>query len=451
MPRALSRRTFLRGAGVALALPWLEAMRPLSAAVAAAGQEAGPPKRLCFLSVPNGVHMPDWTPTADGSEFELPLLLQPLQPLRGRFSVLTGLAQDNARAKGDGPGDHARSAAAFLTGAHPRKTSGADIFNGVSVDQLAAKRIGQATRFASLELGMEPVRQSGNCDSGYSCAYSSNIAWRTPQLPVAAEINPRMVFDRLFMISDGAESPEARRARWARQRSILDWVADDARRLRAKLGTTDRRKLEQYQDAVREIERRIAQVVATAAGDGAAAGSTPRPPAAVPRDYRAHLRLQFDLIQLAFQLDLTRVVTFMLANEGSNKNYGFLGAAGGHHHLSHHGGDAGKIAKIKTINQFHVEELARFLQRLHAVPEGEGRLLDHTAVLYGSGISDGNRHNHNELPIVLAGGLGGTLTPGRHVRYKRDTPLCNLFVSLLGRLGVQVPRFGDSTGPLDRL
>lgn len=448
MRHPISRRTFLRGAGVAMALPWLDAMRP---ALAAAGGPAAPPKRLCFLFVPNGVHMADWTPAAEGTAFDLPPTLAALEPMRAEWSILTGLAQDNARAKGDGPGDHARSAAAFLTGAHPRKTAGADIHNGVSVDQLAAQKLGAATRFASLELGCEPVRQSGNCDSGYSCAYSSNIAWRTPQSPVAAEINPRLVFDRLFMISDGAESPEARRARWATQRSILDWVADDAKKLRATLGATDRRKVEEYSDAVREIEQRIAQVATAASGGGVAADAGPRPPAAVPKDYRAHLRLQFDLIRVALQLDLTRVVTFMLGNEGSNRNYGFLGAPGGHHHLSHHGGDADKIDKIKTINRFHVEELARFVQGLGSVPEAGGRLLDHTAVLYGSGISDGNRHNHNDLPILLAGSLGGTLTPGRHVRYARDTPLCNLYVGLLDRMGVKTARFGDSTGALDRL
>ncbi|MHC5018557.1 MAG: DUF1552 domain-containing protein [Planctomycetota bacterium] len=444
MHRPISRRTFLRGAGVALALPWLEAMRPAAAAAAAGGA----PKRLCFLFVPNGAHMQDWTPAAAGAAFELPLLLQPLNPVRRDVTVLTGLAQDNARAKGDGPGDHARSAAAFLTGAHPRKTAGADIRNGISVDQLAAQRVGSATRFASLELGCEPVRQSGNCDSGYSCAYSSNIAWRSPRQPVTAEINPRQVFDRLFMISDGAESAAERKARWGRQRSILDWVREDTKRLHAKLGTTDRRKLQEYQDAVREIEQRIAQVADADAGGPVNAA---RPPALAPRDYRTHLRLQFDLIRLAFQLDLTRVVTFMLANEGSNKNYGFIEAAGGHHHLSHHGGDAGKIGKIKKINRFHIEELARFLQQLGATQVEGGRLLDHTAVLYGSGISDGNRHNHDNLPILLAGKLGGTLNPGRHVRYTRETPLCNLFVSLLDRVGVKTARFGDSTGPLDRL
>lgn len=443
---SISRRTLLRGAGVALALPWLEAMAPRRAFGA---RPAPAPRRLVFVFAPNGIHMPDWTPAGTEPGFALPRLLQPLEAVRGEVLVLTGLAHDNARAKGDGPGDHARSAACFLTGAHPKKTAGADIKCGVSVDQLAAQRLGTATRFASIELGTEPARQSGDCDSGYSCAYSSCVSWRTPHQPVACEIRPALVFDRLFGADVAGQTEAEREARWRERRSILDWVADDAARLRARLGATDRRKLDEYQDSVREVERQLA-ALAAGGPDRSVAGDL-QVPEGVPGDYRAHVRLQYALLALALRLDLTRIATFMLANEGSNRNYGFVDAPGGHHHLSHHGGDPDKIEGIRRINAFHVRQFAGFLATLAATREGEGSLLDACAVVFGSAIADGNAHDHDDLPVLLAGRAGGALTPGRHVRHRPHTPLCNLFVALLEIAGVRAPRFGDSTGALPGL
>lgn len=438
--KPIPRRTFLRGCGTALALPLLDAMLP---ARAWAGTAA--PQRLAFLFVPNGISMPDWTPKAEGRGFDLPWLLEPLAPVREDLLVLTGLTHDKGRANGDGPGDHARSAAVFLTASQPYKTAGANLRAGVSVDQLVANHVGRATRLPSLEIGCESARQSGQCDSGYACAYSSNISWATPHTPMGKEINPRLVFERLFGTGDGLDEA-ARARRLAERRSILDYVADDAARLRARVGRADRRKLDEYCEGVREIERRIER---TESGDE-------RPPdfpvpAGVPRAYADHVRLMYDLLALAFRADLTRVSTHMLANEGSNRTYPSIGVRGGHHSLSHHGGDKAKIEAIRKINRFHTEQLAYFLGKLAAIPEGEGRLLDHCTIVYGSGISDGNRHNHDDLPVLIAGRGGGGLMTGRHVRYARNTPMANLYLSLLDRMGVKAERFGDSTGKLSGL
>jgi hypothetical protein len=430
----IGRRTFLRGFGTALALPWMESL---------AWAAPNPPRRMAFLFIPNGVHIPDWTPKQVGEDYVLPRLLDPLVPHKQDLLVLSGLAHNNARALGDGPGDHARSAACFLTGAHPVKTAGTNIRNGVSVDQVMAQRVGNRTRFRSLELGCDPAAQAGNCDSGYSCAYSSNISWRTPTMPMAKEVNPRLVFERLFGLGAEGETLQARAERMAARKSIIDYVGADAARLQRRLGRADRRKLDEYFAGVRELERRIET---SENNPVELAGFAP--PKGVPRDYREHVNLMCDLTVLAFRLDLTRVVTFMLANEGSNRTFPFLGIPEGHHHLSHHGGDRHKIAQIRKINRFQSEQLAYLLARLKEVQEGDGTLLDHSMVLFGSAISDGNRHNHDNLPIVLAGGGGGTVRPGRHVRVGRDTPLCNLYVSLLERMDVPVQSFGDSTGSL---
>ncbi|MCI0343422.1 MAG: DUF1552 domain-containing protein [Planctomycetales bacterium] len=435
----IPRRTFLRGAGAAVALPLLDSMLP-----AARAARAVAPRRVAFVFLPNGVHIPDWTPAEAGPGYALPHLLEPLAPVREHVLVVTGLAHDAARAHGDGPGDHARSAAAFLTGAHPVKTSGAGFRAGVSVDQVIARAVGSGTRFPSLEVSCERARQSGECDSGYACAYSSNISWRAPSSPVAAEVSPRLVYDRLFAAGPPGETPAERAERLRGRASVLDLVRGDATRLRGRLGTTDRRKLDEYLDAVREIERRVARLEEGGEPEGA-----PAPPApGVPSDYRQHLRLQYDLLALAFRLDLVRVATFMVANEGSDKNYGFVGAPGGHHTLSHHGGDAEKIARIKKINLFHVEEFARFVGSLAGTPEGEGSLLDSCGIVLGSGISDGDAHNHDHLPVLVAGRLGGAVAPGRHLRLKGETPCCNLFLSLLDAMGVKAASFGDSTGRL---
>lgn len=432
----LPRRAFLRGVGAALALPWLEAMTPRVWGAARV------PQRLLFLYVPNGKHMVDWTPSQPGARFPLPWILEPLEKHKRNVLVLSGLTLDGARSHGDGPGDHARSLASFLTTAHPRKTGGIRL--GPSVDQVAASKLGRATRFPSLELGCERSRQAGTCDSGYSCAYSSNLSWKSATTPMGKEINPRLVFERLF---GDRLSPQERKKRNRWRKSVLDLVAEDAERLRGKLGRSDRGKLDEYLSGVRELEKRIAKADT---GD-AKRLDVPEPPGGIPKHPRDRIRIMSDLITLAFRADLTRVATLLVANAGNNRTYRFLGVRRGHHSLSHHGGDEQKQAQLRKINRFHVEQLAYLLDQLSAAPAGEGTLLDHTTVVYGSGISDGNRHNHEELPILVCGRGGGTLEPGRHLRFPRETPLANLYLSLLHKNGVRAARFGDSTGALPGL
>lgn len=443
----ISRRAILRGAGTALALPWLEAMTPRTVlGGTAAGAAADAPRRMAFFYVPNGVHMPAWRPETEGSNFELPWTLEPLNPMKDDLLVLTGLAQRNGMALGDGPGDHARALGSFLTGAHPFKTDGANIKLGISVDQVAALEIGDQTRLPSLELGIERGAQSGNCDSGYSCAYSSNISWRSETMPMAKEINPRFVFDRLFGAGAGGSADEKQK-RGLYERSILDFVLEDAQNLRNRIGMNDRRKMDEYLTSVRDIEKRIAR--ADAAEELAEAAGAERPKG-VPRDYAEHIRLMFDLIVLAFQTDTTRVCTFMFANEGSSRPYPFIDIPEGHHDLSHHGNDPAKHEKLKKINRFHIEEFARLLEKLKSTPEGEGSILDNSMLVYGSGLSDGNRHNHDDLPVLLAGKGGGTIQTGRHIVYD-DLPLNNLFLSMLDRMDVPCENLGDSTGRLKGL
>ncbi len=443
MAEVLSRRTVLRGMGTAVSLPLLEAMVPARGAAAAA--VAAHPLRIGFLYVPNGKHMPDWTPAQEGSGYDLPWILEPLAAHRDRFTVISGLAHMKANANGDGGGDHARALTTFLTGTQAKKTFGADIRAGVSVDQLAAGHLGRQTRFPSLEIGADAGGQSGNCDSGYSCAYSANIAWKSETQPIPKETNPRLVFERLFTDGRPGETEAQRAARRTAHKSILDFVAADARRLEGRLGGADRRKLDEYLTAVREVERRIEH--AGAMQDPAALGM--ERPDGVPGDYESHLRLLADVLALAWRTDTTRVSTFVFANEGSNRSYAFMDVPEGHHDLSHHGNDPAKQEKIRRINRFHVTQLAYFLDALAAVPEGEGTLLDHSMIIYGSGIGDGNRHNHDDLPILLAGGGAGTLQPGRHLRVPPKTPMTNLYLALLDRLGVHAERLGDSTGRLE--
>ena len=441
----LTRRAVLKGFGTALSLPMLESLWPAtSTAAAAAGT---PPLRLAFFFVPNGAHMPDWTPAKEGAEFDLPPTLASLANVKDQVLVLSGLAHDKANANGDGPGDHARSAASFLTGSQPYKTAGANIKVGVSVDQTAAERIGQATRFASLELGCEEGLNAGNCDSGYSCAYSHNISWKTESTPMAKEINPRLVFERLFTDGSDGLAVEAQAKRERYKKSILDFVLDDAKRLRSKLGQTDTNKLDEYLSAVRDIETRIERT------EQEVARALPRiaRPDGIPQKYEDHLRLMGDLLALAFQGDLTRIGTFMLANEGSNLSYPLLEVPEGHHDLSHHGGDAAKQEKIAKINRFHMQQFAYFLEKLKGMPEGEGSVLDHSMIVYGGAIGDGNAHNHDDLPMLLCGGGRGTVRSGRHARYPKNTPAANLYISLLDRMDVKLDSFGDSTGRLDGL
>jgi hypothetical protein len=445
-PVRLSRRTALRGLGVSVALPFLEIMRP-ARGLAFPGGHKTHPLRTAFLYVPNGVHMPDWTPRTIGASFELPAILEPLRGVKDDLLVLSGLTLNPARALGDGGGDHARAMASFLTGRHPRKTDGADLRAGVSVDQAAAQRIGHATRFPSLEIGCEGGKTGGECDHGYSCAYQSNLSWRSETTPVAKQINPRLVFDRFFGSPAAQNGGEDLARSDRRNKSILDFVGDDARQLNQTLGAADRRKLDEYVTGVRELEKRISS--ARPAVDIGMA-KYPRP-LGIPADYQEHLRLLGDLLVLAFQCDLTRIATFVFANDGSNRSYRTAGVSDGHHDLSHHGGDAAKQEKIRKINEFHTTQLAYVIAKLKAIPEGDGTLLDHCAILYGSGISDGNSHSHDDLPILLAGNANGTIKTGRHVRYSKETPLTNLYVSMLDRMGANVDAFGDSTGLLTGL
>jgi len=444
--KRLPRRTFLRGMGATLALPMLDCMRPAVARAATSAATAAP-KRMTFIYIPNGAHMPDWTPEAEGTDFELPKTLEPLAGWKSHLNVLTGLAHDKGRAHGDGPGDHARAGATFLTGVHPRKTHGADIRAGISVDQVAAQALDDTTPYASLELGCDRGLNAGNCDSGYSCAYSANISWRTPTTPMAKEHNPRALFERIF----GEDlTPEARAAKARRDRyrkSILDLVAEDTRSLQSQLGPRDRRKLDEYLYAVRDIEKRIIRSERLARLE--------RPemqkPEGIPKDYAEHIRLMYDLQVLAFQGDVTRITTFMIANEGSNRSYRMIDVPEGHHSLSHHGGDADKQAKIAQINRFHIEQLAYFIERLSQLEDGDGTLLDQSMIVYGSGIGDGNRHNHDDLPVLLLGRGGGGIQSGRHIRYPKNTPMTNLFLSMLDIFGVPTEELGDSTGQLNYL
>jgi len=444
-PKRLSRRTVLRGIGTAISLPLMESMLPTRAATAAGSAEL--PVRLVYVNVPNGIHMPAWTPNGEGHKFELASSMQPLEKLKPYVSVFTGLTLDGARDHGDGAGDHARSGASFLTGAHPRKTDGADIKNGVSVDQVAAAAIGHKTRFASLELGLEGSSQSGNCDSGYSCAYSSNLAWRNESSPLAKEMDPSAVFDRLFGTGDKVSNRAQRSALTARRKSILDFALEDANNLKRRLGVADQRKLDEYLYAVRDVENRLTRTDKLAVGEDGM--PTYARPAGVPRVWEEHCKLMMDMIALAIRTDSTRILTFMLANEGSNRGYPEIGAPESHHDLSHHGKSEDKQAKLRKINEFHLKQLAYLAEQLAGIEEGDGNLLKNSMVIYGSGISDGDRHNHDDLPILMLGGAGGRIKKPGHWKSPPNTPLCNLYLWMLHQAGVKADRFGDSNGVLN--
>ncbi len=430
----MPRRHFLKGLGAAVALPWMESLVSAKTAVQ-------PPRRMAFLYVPNGKNMADWTPKAVGNEFELPQILSPLKEHRKDLLVLTGLTADKARAHGDGGGDHARALGAFLTGAQPRKTDGTDIRAGVSADQVAAAAIGEKTRLSSLEIGCESGAMAGNCDSGYSCVYSSTMSWRSGTQPLPKEVNPKAVFDRLF----GGGSTEERAKVRLQRKSVIDLVREDTKEIEPRLAKNDRRKLDEYVTAIRDVETRMDRAMSlpeVKAPEGVVR------PAGIPGSYKEHLQLMGDLLALAFQSDLTRVATFVLANEGSNKPYPFIGVPEGHHDLSHHGNSPEKKGKIAKINEFHVSQFAYLLGKLKSIKEGDGTLLDNCMIAYGSANSDGNRHNHEDLPILLAGRGGGTIQTGRHLKFPNETPLNNLWLALLQRLDVKVASLGDSTGIL---
>ena len=447
----LPRRTFLRGLGATMALPLFDSMMPRLSAVGA----SRPPVRLGYVYTPNGIVGASeksprpfmWTPKNAGADFEFSPTMKVLEPFRDRLNVFSGLAQVNGRALGDGPGDHARATATFLTGVHPRKTGGADFQLGISADQIAAKEFGKYTQLASLELGLEPQPLAGNCDSGYTCAYMS-MSWRGPTSPLPADINPRTVFERLFGDGDSTD-PKARMARLESQRSVLDYVTSSLTRLRMGLGAGDKRKLEEYLESVRDIERRV-----QLAEDQNATLELPRieRPSAIPDDYLQYSKLMLDMMVVAWQTDMTRVASFMLGRDGSNRAYREIGISDGHHSISHHQGEGEKLDKLIKIDQLHVSLFAYLLERLKSTPDGEGTLLDHSLVLFGSSLSESNIHTHDDLPIVLAGAANGQLKGNRHLVYPKETPLNNLFLNMFDMAGLpEVELFGDSTGRLTDL
>ena len=449
--RVLPRRTFLRGLGATMALPLLDSMRPTASTLAPATS----PIRLGYVYTPNGIIGASdksprpftWTPKMVGANFEFSPTMKALEPFRDHINVFSGLAQVTGRALGDGPGDHARATATFLTGVHPYKTGGADFRLGVSADQIAAKELGKYTQLASLELGLEPQPLAGNCDSGYTCAYMS-MSWRGATSPLPAEINPRTVFERLFGDGDSTDAP-ARMARLEKQKSVLDYVTGSLSRLRMTLGSGDKRKLEEYLEAVRDIERRIA--LAETQNDSAPLPYLDRP-AAVPDDYLQYSKLMIDMLVVAWQTDMTRVSSFMLGRDGSNRSYREIGISDGHHAISHHQGDGEKLDKLTKIDELHVSLFAYLLKRLQETRDGDGTLLDHSLVVFGSSISESNIHTHDDLPIVLAGRANGQIAGNRHLVYAKETPLNNLFLNMLDLAGVpHVDGFGDSTGRLAQI
>ena len=441
----LSRRTVLRGLGTAVPLPLLESMLP-SRAFGGAEGENKPPVRMAFLFAPNGKHMPDWTPKSEGPLDELSPILQPLESIKSEILALSGLALTTAGAAGCG--GHSCTVGQFLTGTLPKRTIDKDIRAGVSVDQVAALAIGDQTRFPSLELGCVPSKYSGDCDSGYSCIYTTHISWRTPDSPLPKEVNPQAVFDRLFGNSHQKEQRASRSRRDHEQKSILDFAAEDARALHRRLGLIDRRKLDEYLYAVRQIERRV---------EGAAQRHDRGEdlddlrPAGIPQDRDEFLRLMMDMTVLAFQTDSTRILTLMIGNGSDNRSFPQIGISEGHHNLSHHVGSRKKQAKLSRINRHYMTHLHYFLERLRSVSEADSTLLDNSMVLYGCAFGDGNAHDPKDLPILMAGKGGGAINPGRHVRYGEGTPLTNLYLSMLDIAGAPVNRLGDSTGRLDQL
>jgi hypothetical protein len=446
---SLSRRHFLRGLGACMALPAFESLHPFSAAAApgaAVGKVA--PTRMAFLYVPNGTIPSAWWPEGDGGgNFELSRTLQPLGKVRHELQVLSGLDDISADAGPDGGGDHARAGGTFLTGVRIKKTAGSDIYAGTSIDQVVASQIGHLTRFSSLELTCDAVRKAGNCDSGYSCAYEYNLAWRSATQPLTPDPNPRLVFERLFGAGSQSERVGNLKRRQQEQRSILDFIMEDADTVQRKLNGRDRQKMDQYLTSVREIEQRIENAermpVINPAVDA---------PAGVPADYEEHIALMFDMLLLAFQTDSTRIATMLLAGEGSNRTFTEVGLTEGHHNLTHHRNNPEMIDKVKEIDLWYVQRLARFLENMEATKDVDGQsLLHNSMIVYGSGNADGNRHTHENLPIVLAGSAGGAFKPGRYVKAK-SVPLTNLFLSMADQMGAKgIETHGDSTGRLSEI
>jgi hypothetical protein len=437
----LPRRTFLRGLGATLALPLLDAMVP--ALSAAARTVANPVRRLGFIYIPHGAVMPKWTPAGEGRITELSPILRVLEGFQDQMIVPTNLEHRNAQGNGmDGNAEHTRSNAAWLSGARPKMTEGADVVLATTADQIAAQELCKDTRLPSLELTVEPTFLVGNCDNGYNCVYVNCMSWRTPTVPLPMEVNPRLVFERLF--GDGGSAAEVR-AQLHADTSILDSVLQDMKRLEKSLGASDRVKVVEYTDAIREVERRIQKAERQAATEL----SLPGRPIGIPESFEEHAKLMFDLQVLAYQADITRVFTFMLGREQSMRTFPQIGVNEGHHGVSHHQDNPQKIGMIEKINAYHLTLFRYFLEKMRATPDGDGNLLDHSMLLYGSGMSDGNLHNHVNLPLVLVGGGSGRLKGGYHIKYPEPVPMANLLVGLLDKAGVHLDKFADSTQPID--
>ena len=438
---ALPRRTLLRGMGATIALPLLDSMMPAMSALATS--PARPVKRLGFVYTPNGATMSAWTPSGEGILDELSPTLSPLAPFREHVLVPTGLSQRQAESMGDGNGEHSRGQTVWLSGVHPKRTEGADVQAGVTVDQIAAQTICKDTPLLSIEMALEQNYLVGNCDNGYSCVYWNTISWRTPTTPLPMEVNPRVVFERMF--GDGG-TPNQRLDQIREDRSLLDSVKEAISGLERRLGSGDRARLAEYLDAMREIERRI-QVAEKQSGESPLA--LPDRPVGAPESYDEYAKLMLDLAALAFQADITRVFTLLLGREQTNRPYPFIGVPEAHHAISHHQNDPVKLAKAAKINTYHIELLAYFAGRLNRIGDGDGTLLDHSMILQGSGLSNSDQHSHIDLPLVVVGGGAGRLRGGRHLRFPKDTPMNNLHLALLEKVGVEVERFGDATGTID--
>jgi hypothetical protein len=436
--KALPRRSFLKGVGTAIALPFLDAMVP-----AFAGPAKKAPLRMMFVYVPNGIDMRNWNPDYEGEFRELPRVLKPMEPFKQDMLMLGNLTHNTGRALLDGAGDHGRCCGSYLTGIQVKKSL-TDIHSGVSMDQIVAREVGGQTRFASLELGMEDSRQSGDCDSGYSCAYTNNLAWRSETQPVPPVLDPRALFERLFG-SGVALSPEAK-ARQARyRRSILDFVTEDTHRLQTGLGPTDKRKLDEYLSSIREVERQIEK----AEKDNAQIDPHMEKPYGVPADFAEHFKLMTDMVTIVFQADLSRVLTFLVTHEGTSRAYREIDISDGHHPLTHHRNQADLMEKVARINEYHMKQFAGWVAKLKSIQEGDGTLLDHSMIVYGAGLADGNRHTHEDLPTLVVGKANGTIKGGRRIVLRKETPMCNLFLSMMDRMGAHMEHFGDATGRLE--
>ena len=438
--KSLPRRTFLRGVGTTLALPLLDAMIPSMTGLADTPANPARLRRLGFVYMPMGCDITRWTPPDDESLNELSPSLRSLAPVKQHVTAVTNLQLQNAY-----PGTHATSNSAFLSAARAKRTESTDYYLGTTVDQIAAQWIGRETQLASLEMSMDLLSVVGQCDNGYACVYQNNLSWSSPTTPLPAEAHPRMVFETLF--GEGG-SVDDRNAALKKRASLLDSVTDEFARLLKKLGPPDRRKVNEYLETIREVERRIQQAEANSADNRLPDLDRP---VGVPAAYADHARLMFDLQVLALQGDITRVTTFQLARETSNRTYPEIGVPDAHHPLTHHGNDPAKIARVAKINQFHVSLFADFLKKLQATPEGNGSLLDHSLYLYGSGMGNPNVHNHTNLPILVAGGAAGNMQGGRHIKFEQPAPLANLHLTLLNKVGVPLESFADSQGRVDRL